>query len=214
MVVADQRRRSEGAASLAEALAVHPVIASVRDEQRLEGALQSRCQAVFLLSTSIGRLTEVGDAVAQAGKLLFIHLDFIGGLGRDEEALEYLAATARPLGLITTRTGLVQTARRLGLTPLQRLFLLDSQSLNTGIEAARSSRAEVVEVLPGIVPRAVGAIRAQLPHTLIIAGGLVRSPREVGRALQAGASGISTSTQSLWDMEPAEFQAAVRRGGA
>lgn len=214
MVLADQRRPSKGAASLAEALGAHPVIASVRDEHRLEAALRSRCRTIFLLSTTIGRLTEVGDAVAQAGKLLFIHLDFIGGLGRDDEALEYLARTARPLGLITTRTGLVQTARRLGLTPLQRLFLLDSQSLNTGIEAARSSRAEVVEVLPGIIPRAVGAIRAELPHTLIIAGGLVRSPREVGRALQAGASGISTSAQALWDMDPAEFQAAVRQGGA
>nr|WP_245302155.1 glycerol-3-phosphate responsive antiterminator [Symbiobacterium terraclitae] len=212
MTVAE-RRRSKGGAALAEALREHPVIASVRDEELLPEALASRCRAVFLLSTSIGRLSAVGDAVAEAGKLLFVHLDFIGGLGRDEEALEYLAEKARPAGLITTRTGLVQTARRLGLTPLQRLFLLDSQSLTTGIEAARSSRAEVVEVLPGIIPRAVAAIRTQLPNTLIIAGGLVRSPREVGRALQAGASGVSTSSTALWNLEPAAFAEAVRCGG-
>lgn len=209
-----EQRRASSTVRLEEALRIHPVIASVRDEQKLEAALASRCQAIFLLSTSLSRLEQVGAAVAAADKLLFIHLDFIGGLGRDEEALEYLTRTARPTGLITTRTGLVQGARRLGLVPLQRLFLLDSQSLNTGIEAARSSRAEVVEVLPGIIPRAVGAIRAQLPNAVIIAGGLVRSPREVGRALQAGASGISTSNPLLWEMEPAAFYEAVAPKGS
>ncbi|MFS8639326.1 MAG: glycerol-3-phosphate responsive antiterminator [Symbiobacteriaceae bacterium] len=209
MVAVAERRRSEGAALLAEALRAHPVIAAVRDERRLEEALRSRCRTVFLLSTTLARLGEVGGAVAAAGKLLFIHLDFVAGLGRDEEAVEYLARVARPAGLITTRTNLIQTARRLGLTPLQRLFLLDSQSLTTGIEAARASRAEVVEVLPGIIPRAVQAIRSQLPNTLIIAGGLVRTPREVGRALQAGASGVSTSRADLWNADPAAFAAAA-----
>lgn len=188
------------------------MIASVRDERALETALASRCRAIFLLAGSIKRLGAVGEAVSRAGKLLFVHLDFIGGLGRDEEGLEFLVQTAHPAGLITTRSGLVQSARRQGLIPLQRLFLLDSQSVSTGIEAARSSRAEVVEVLPGIVPRAIGAIRTQLPQTLIIAGGLIRSPREIGRALQAGASGVSTSQAALWQMAPEEFIAAAKGG--
>lgn len=211
-VLSEQRQSGAAPSRLADALRAHPVIASVRDEQKLEAALASRCQAVFLLGTSIGRLAEIGRAAAEAQKLLFIHLDFVGGLGRDEEALDYLARTARPTGLITTRSGLLQPVRRLGMIPLQRLFLLDSQSLTTGIEAARSSRAEVVEVLPGIIPRAIGAIRSQLPNTLIIAGGLVRSAREVGRALQAGASGISTSSAALWQMEEAEFHEAAKGG--
>ncbi len=193
---------------------MHPLIASVRDDRALEAALASRCQVIFLLAASVRRLDEVGRAIAGAGRLLFIHLDFVSGLGRDEEALEFLVQATHPAGLITTRSALVQSARRLGVIPLQRLFLLDSQSVNTGIDAARSSRAEVVEVLPGIIPRAIGGIRAQLPHTLIIAGGLVRSAREVGRALQAGASGVSTSSIPLWQMEPDEFQAAAKGGAS
>jgi len=213
IVVAERKQPGLGAAErLGEALRLHPLIASVRDERSLEAALDSRCRSIFLLATSIQRLDEVGQAVARAGKMLFVHLDFVAGLGRDEDALEYLVRTAHPAGLITTRSGMVQSARRHGVIPLQRLFLLDSQSVHTGIEAARASRAEVVEVLPGIVPRAIGAIRAQLPQTLIIAGGLVRSAREVGRALQAGASGISTSSAALWQMEPAEFEAAAKGG--
>lgn len=210
--MADQRHQGAGAARLAAALKLHPVIASVREEKALDAALASRCQAIFLLNSTIGRLPAVGEAVARASKLLLIHLDFVGGLGRDEEALEYLVQTAKPAGLITTRSGLVQSARRMGLIPLQRLFLLDSQSVHTGLESARNSRAEVVEVLPGIIPRAIGAIRSQLPNTLIIAGGLVRSARDIGRALQAGASGVSTGSASLWQMEPEEFHAAAKGG--
>lgn len=201
-----------GVNPLSEALRFHPLIAAVRDERALEASLGSRCRALFLLSTSIGRLEEVGQAVHQAGKLLFIHLDFVSGLGRDEEALQFLVRSAQPAGLITTRSGLVQSARRMGLIALQRLFLVDSQSFTTGVESVRSSRADAVEVMPGIIPRAIRAARVQLPNSLIIAGGLVRSPREVGRALAAGASGVSTSSTALWQMEPEEFRKAAQGG--
>lgn len=191
-----------GARQLADALHQHPIIAAVRDEKGLEAALASPVRVIFLLASSILQVGAVGRRVREAGKLLFVHLDFVEGLGRDEAALEYLAQGARPAGVITTRSGLVHAARRAGVLPVQRLFLLDSQSVHTGIEAARASKAEVVEVLPGIVPRAVRAIKAQLPHTLIIAGGLVRSAKEVSRALEAGAAGVSTGAAALWEMNP------------
>lgn len=192
-------------ARVSEALQIHPLIAAVREERHLADALASPVQVIFLLASSIDRLGVVGAAVAESGKLLFVHLDFVTGLARDEAALQFLVKTAAPAGVITTRTGLVQAARRAGVIPVQRLFLLDSQSVSTGQEAARTSKAEVVEVLPGILPRAVGAIRAQLPNTLIIAGGLVRTEREAARALAAGAAGVSTSSAALWQVDPARL---------
>jgi glycerol uptake operon antiterminator len=191
---------------LASALKAHPVIAAVREERTLEAALAAPVRVIFLLATSISRVGAVGSAVREAGKLLFVHLDFITGLGRDEAALEFLVQGARPAGVITTRSGLVQTARKVGTVPVQRLFLLDSQSVSTGLEAARGSKVEVVEVLPGIIPRAIGAVRAQLPNALIIAGGLVRSDKEVTHALAAGAAGVSTSAAGLWRTDPAQFR--------
>ncbi|HYG57456.1 MAG TPA: glycerol-3-phosphate responsive antiterminator [Symbiobacteriaceae bacterium] len=200
---------TEKVARLKGALDRYPVIAAMRDEAALEAALHTPVQVIFVLSSDIGRVDRVGRAVAAAGKLLFFHLDFIDGLGRDEAGMAYLIQAAHPAGLITTRTGLVQAARRAGVIPLQRLFLLDSQSLSTGLEAARTSKAEVVEVLPGIIPRAVGAIQSQLTRTLIIAGGLVRTQAEAARALAAGAAGVSTSSQALWNLDPQVF----RNGG-
>ena len=195
--------------ALKEALSRCPVIAAVREQGALEEALVSPVQVVFALAAEIDRLEAMGAAAAQAGKLLFFHLDFVEGLGRDEAGLSFLVRTARPAGLITTRSGLVQAARKAGVIPLQRLFLLDSQSLSTGLDAARASKAEVVEVLPGIVPRAIGAIRSQLPQSLIIAGGLVRSEGEAARALAAGAAAVSTSSRTLWHMDPEH----LRNGG-
>lgn len=191
---------------LRAALDEHPIIAAVRDEAGLKNALDAPVRVVFQLAAEISRLQTLGAAVADAGKLLFIHLDFVEGLGKDEAGLAFLVRHARPTGVITTRTGMVQAARRAGIIPVQRLFLLDSQSLGTGLEAARTSRAEVVEVLPGIVPRAVSAVRSQLPNALIIAGGLVRTDREVRKALTAGAAGVSTSTGGLWRLDKESLQ--------
>lgn len=191
-------RAARGAPELADALKRYPVIAAVRDERGLQAALEAPVRVIFLLSASLSQVGRVGTAVRQAGKLLFVHMDFVTGLGRDEAALEFLVESCAPTGVISTKTNLVHAARRLGITPVQRLFLLDSQSLQTGIDAARSSKAEVVEVLPGIIPRALAHIRTQIPHTLLITGGLLRSPREIGRALAAGAAGVSTGSPALW----------------
>lgn len=188
---------------LRAALVEHPIIAAVRDEAGLKQALAAPVGVIFLLATEISRLQTVRGAAAEAGKLLFIHLDFVEGLGKDEAGLAFLVRHVRPAGVITTRTGLVHAARRAGVIPVQRLFLLDSQSLSTGLDAARTSKAEVVEVLPGIVPRAISAVRSQLPHSLIIAGGLVRTEKEASKALAAGAAGVSTSSSALWRLDRA-----------
>jgi glycerol uptake operon antiterminator len=199
-------RATEGVAALAAALNTHPVIAAVRSDDALAAVLASKVAVVFLMAAHIGSVGAVSAAVAREKKLLFIHLDFVEGLAKDEAGLGYLVKVARPTGLITTRTGLVQAARRAGVVPVQRLFLLDSQSVHTGVEAARSSKTEVVEVLPGIAPRAVAAVRSQLPHSLIITGGLVRTEKEIARALAAGASGVSTSNSALWAMDRSSFE--------
>jgi glycerol uptake operon antiterminator len=172
----------------------------------LKQALATPVGVIFLLASEISRLQAVRTAATEAGKLLFIHLDFVEGLGKDEAGLTFLVRHMRPAGVITTRTGLVHAARKAGVLPVQRLFLLDSQSLSTGLDAARTSKAEVVEVLPGIVPRAISAVRSQLPHSLIIAGGLVRTEKEARKALAAGAAAVSTSTSALWRLDPASLQ--------
>lgn len=191
--------------ALLEALRTHPVIAAARDEKAFRQAISSPVQVIFLLATSIDRLPALAAEARDVGKLLFIHMDFVAGLAKDEAGLEYLVQVGHPVGVITTRSHLVNLAQRLGLIPVQRIFLVDSLSLQTGLESARSSKAEVVEVMPGVIPKAVTDAQAHLPQTLIIAGGLVRSTRQVAKALAAGAAAVSTSNLALWTALPSEF---------
>jgi len=198
--------------ALAEALRTHPVIAAARDERAFRQALAAPVRVIFLLATSIERLQPLADEARGTGKLLFVHMDFVAGLAKDEAGLEFLVEMAHPTGVITTRSHLVTQAQRLGLIPVQRIFLVDTLSLQTGLDSAHASKAEVVEVMPGVIPKAVTDAKIHLPQTLIIAGGLVRSARQVAKALAAGAAAVSTSSEALWAATPAEFEAIIAGG--
>lgn len=174
-----------------------PVIAAVRHLRDLPRALGSHVGVVFFLT---GTVFNIGDAVArtrQAGKLAFVHFDLLQGLSRDGYGMQYLAQQVGPDGIITTRANLVGEARTLGLIAVQRTFLLDSQSVNTGIELIKEARPDILEVLPGIIPSEVLEIVRRITIPLIT-GGLVKTKAQCHAALRAGAIGISTSQQDLW----------------
>lgn len=181
----------------AQVLKEKPVIAAVRDLADLDEACRSPVGVIFLLAGTISDLRSAVRLAKDNGKMILLHLDLIAGLGKDEAALEFLATEVHPTGLITTRTNLIQRMKRLGLLSVQRLFLLDSLSLTTGIEAVRSSKADVVELLPGVIPKAIAAIRQQVTGP-VIAGGLISTRQEVLQALSAGATGVSVSNKRLW----------------
>jgi glycerol uptake operon antiterminator len=174
-----------------------PIIAAVRDLADLNEACGAPVGVIFLLGGTISDLKSAVRVARENDKLILLHLDLIAGLGKDEAALEFLTTEVQPTGLITTRTNLIQRMRRLGLLSVQRLFLLDSLSLTTGIEAVRSSKADVVEVLPGLIPKAIATIRQQVAGP-VIAGGLISTRQEVIQALNAGATGVSVSNKRLW----------------
>jgi len=167
---------------------------------------------VFFLT---GTMFNIGDAVAQtrrAGKLAFIHFDMLQGLSRDSFGMQYVARQVQPDGIITTRANLVGEARVHGLVTIQRTFLLDSQSVSTGIELVKEARPDILEVLPGIIPSEVQEIVRKISIPLIT-GGLVKTKSQCHAALRAGATGISTSHQDLWAwVGPRESQASPLSG--
>ncbi len=183
---------------MAERWSAGKVIAALRGPEHLESALRSPCGAVFLLSTTLSELPQVVKRVQRAGKRAFVHMDLVQGLSSDEPGLEYLAGIAAPDGIISTRAQLIRGARRLGIKAVYRVFILDSQALESGLQHVERSRPDVVELLPGIIPSVIRRFRESFPHTAIIAGGLIRQPSEVADALAAGADAISTGSVHLW----------------
>lgn len=176
-----------------------PVIAAVKDEQGLQRALRSDCRAVFLLSCSILNIDLLVHRVQAAKKLCFVHIDLVEGLSSREIAVDGLLKLCRPDGIISTRAALVRRAQELGLVGIQRVFLLDSMSLQNLYSQIGANEPDFVEVLPGVIPGVIREITGKLPVPLI-AGGLIRRKQDVIQVLQAGVLAVSTSAQDVWEM--------------
>jgi len=90
-------------------------------------------------------------------------------------------------------------AKREGLLAVQRLFALDSESLEAGLPTVEKAAPDAVEMLPSVIlPTIAGQLarRGTLPP--LIAGGLIRTAAQVDAVLSAGAVAVSTSETSLW----------------
>ena len=182
-----------------DAVTQRPVIAAARTKEDVTAAAASPAAAVFLLGGSIMTLPDMVSVLRRANKYVFVHLDLCEGLGRDSAAVDWCAAMLRPDGLISTRSQLLKRAGELNLMTIQRLFLVDSSSLTGGMKHIMTNPPDLIEVLPGLVPKAITLLRETLGLP-VIAGGMVTEDRDVEQALSAGALAVSSSRRTLWRM--------------
>ena len=185
---------------LEQKLAENPVIAAVKSADGVDEAVRSDCGVIFLLCGNIFNLKGIVEKAKAAGKLIFIHVDLIDGFSRDAMALRYLAQEICPDGIISTKNNQLRVAKDLGLLTVQRLFIVDSLSIQTTLKAAALIEPDIVEILPGIMPRIIRQLSSKL-QTPMIAGGLIDDMQDVENALQNGAIGVSASSPALWVKE-------------
>ncbi len=178
----------------------HQVIAAVRSEDAMKEAAESSVDIIFLLTGNVFNLQSLVERGANAGKSVFVHLDFIEGIATDKSGVQYIARHVRPTGVISTRSHLISLSKEAGLMAVQRLFLIDSTAIKNGMKAVHSSGADAVEIMPGLMPRVIQEI-TELTPLPIIAGGLVRTEDEVMDALRAGALAVSVGSPDLWRLE-------------
>lgn len=176
------------------------MIASVHNEKDLQFALNSKANIVFLLTGNLMTITNYIKQLRQAGKHVFIHLDFIDGISSSRNALSYVANFWNPTGIITTKSHIVKIANDVGLVTIQRIFLLDGNAVTKGIEMVKSSRPDAVEIMPGIMPKIIDQVSKRLNYP-IIAGGLINDISEVHDALRAGALAVSSGNPEMWNFD-------------
>ena len=128
----------------------HPVIASIRNNTDFTYALNSKAVALFILHGDIFNLPQIMKECKNRNKLVFLHMDLIKGIGRDREGIIYLARKGLCDGIVTTKSNLINIAKKEGLIAIQRLFLLDSAALKTGELLLKNNQPDAVEILPGI----------------------------------------------------------------
>lgn len=175
----------------------NPVIATVKSLDKLDAALESECEVVFLLCGDIFNLRTIVEKAKERNKIIFIHVDLIDGFSRDATALKYIHEVIKPDGIISTKNSQLKCAKQLGLLTVQRLFIIDSLSIDTTVKASASISPDAVEIMPGIMPRITKKLCTQLDIPVIV-GGLISEREDVILAIESGAKGVSTSDSDLW----------------
>lgn len=170
----------------------NPLIYAVRDKAGFERALRANVKVIFLLQTNITELSDkIRDAKAH-GKLLFVHIDFADGIGKDSFGVKYIRSLGAD-GIISTKPSVIKAAKECGILCVQRFFMVDSRSVDTALESVRQNHPDMIEVMPGIAYKAIQKMSAGA-GVPVIAGGLIESYEEVTQALAFGASAVSFSS--------------------
>jgi glycerol uptake operon antiterminator len=91
-------------------------------------------------------------------------------------------------------------AKQEGMRVIQRMFLVDSESLRTGIHLLKGFKPDAIEALPASTPaRVIGELKAAVGLP-VMAGGLVGGAADVQQAIANGACAVSTSRRDLWNL--------------
>ena len=183
---------------LIDLLEQSPVLPAVKDEDALRRALRCESRVVFLLGGDLLSIRRWIDLTHEAGKQAAVHLDLVGGLAPREVAVDWLQQQGAD-GIISTRPHLIRRGRELGLLTVLRVFAIDSKAVGNLQKETEMVTPDVIEILPGTLPRVIERLSKKIPVPLI-AGGLMTDKSDIVSALQAGALCASTSDEELWEV--------------
>ena len=180
-----------------EAIENTPIIPAIKDAESLEQCLKSDACVIFILFGDICNIAEIVERIKAEGKLAMVHMDLIAGLGSKEVSVDYIKERTKADGIITTKPMLAKHARELGLATVLRFFIIDSMAVDNTRKMLESFRPDMIEIMPGVMPKIIKSLRGSTSIPLI-AGGLISEKKEVMELFEAGADAISTTRQELW----------------
>lgn len=178
---------------------LNPVIAAVQNVEDLEIAINSQVKTIFILCADIFNAKSLVDKIKNADKSAFIHIDFLEGIGKDAKAIDYIIQVIQPDGVISTKSNHIKIAKEKGMFTIQRFFLIDNKSYEMTTKSVKTIKPDMIEIMPGVMPRVIHRIIRQLSIP-VIAGGLISSKQDIMEILKAGAVGASTSKKDLWEL--------------
>jgi len=179
------------------ALKEYRMVTAIKDIKGLERCLGCESPVVFVLFGSINNIPDIVNRLKERDKIVIVHVDLINGLSNDPAAIEFIKGFTRADGIITTRPHMIKVANQHGLIAIQRFFLLDSRAIQSCKKYLASGTADLIEILPGCMPKVIREIigYAKVP---LIAGGLILDGEDCAMALEAGAVAVSTTNAGIW----------------
>lgn len=176
-----------------------PIIAAVKDDEGLTACLKSESSVIFILYGDICTIGEIVQKIRQSGKKAVVHMDLIQGLSGKEVSVDFLKKNTQADGIITTRPSLIHRAKELGMFTVLRFFVIDSMAYENIQKQAAAVQPDVIEILPGLMPKVIHRIHRTVRRP-VIAGGLISEKEDIMAALDGGAVAISTTNQNVWFM--------------
>jgi glycerol uptake operon antiterminator len=185
------------AEALFRALRANPVVPAVRGpDSALEAALAGDHPAIFVLGGDIFKV--LGRIGSQSRRpRIYVNVDLVGGIAADASGLRFLSR--RVEGIISTHRHVIELAKTSGLITIQRLFAIDSAAVERGLKLIRRAEPQFVEILPALAYCEIAEQYSEVLDLPVLAGGLLKSPEDISAILKAGAVGVSTSHQGLWN---------------
>lgn len=177
------------------------VIPAPRNYEDFKYALEhSSSPSISLLFGDINILPELLKQAREHKKRMWVHLDLLGGVGKDKAGIVFLARMGIA-AVITTKPQLGKIARESGMLVIHRLFLMDSEAVKTGVNLLKGYKPDALELLPASLPSSVVAELAELTGLPILGGGLMHSREDIEQAIKSGLSAVSASKRDLWMMD-------------
>lgn len=175
------------------------IISATRSDEEFLRAVKAEPKIIFDLAPDLMNISAKVKKAHESDKLIFVHVDLAKGLGRDESGIRFLKRVGVD-GVISTKAGIIKLAREQGLHTVQRFFIVDSHSISTTVETVKSSKPEMIEIMPGTLCKVIERVGKSI-DVPIIAGGLIEFENEVSEAFEKGAAAVSTGRCELWSLK-------------
>lgn len=158
--------------NIGEILISNPLIAAAKHEN-LEFAVNSKVSFVILMNGRLNELVSLKFKSCNDKKRIILHTDLVKGLSNDKEAVNFIKEHINPVGIVSTKSGMLKAAKKKGLITVQRIFLIDSDSLKNAIASIKENNPNAVEIMPALASSIVRDIKNEIQRPIIL-GGLVK----------------------------------------
>ncbi len=173
------------------------IIPSISNMKAFELFIESDYQYCFVMDFHISLLKYIIDQLHLKDKKVIVHIDLIHGLSSDEFGCEYLCQVLKADGVISTKSKILEVAKKNKKISILRLFLIDSMSLNKGLLLAQRVQPDYLEVLPALALEIIPHIIEKCSISLI-GGGLLSNLQQVEKCLDSGVKAVSVSKLDVW----------------
>lgn len=177
---------------LESSLKEYPIIASVKNLDDFNHALNSRSDNIFLLTGNIFNLRTISDQALNKNKNLFLYIDNIEGFSKDTWGFDFIAKNIPFDGIISSKGSILKLSKEMGIFTMGLYPIYNSMEMEKSISYISNIRPHIGIVSPGIVPEIIREV-SERTHLPLIASGFIRSNNDVKTAMDSGAIGVATS---------------------